>query len=146
MLPTEIMIPAKGKLNFPQRTLPNMLRAPQDPGEPSTCLLVRALQPQPSYTVPESLCVPAAPCTISGRQASRRECKQLQSGSAGAALPRHYLLRTGWRWGARWQGTLVTTCLVHQGILNIGIFMSFPFAFLKVRGKNISKADYRFDF
>lgn len=49
-----------------------------------------------------------------------------------AKLPHHYLLCTGWCWGARWQRTLIATCLIHQGILNIGIFMSFPFAFLEV--------------
>ena len=45
-----------------------------------------------------------------------------------------YLLCTGWCWVTRWQGTLISTCLVRQGILNICVFVSFPLAFLKSKG------------
>lgn len=42
-----------------------------------------------------------------------------------------YLLRTGWCWGARREGALVSTRLVREGILNICILVTFPLAFLK---------------
>lgn len=34
---------------------------------------------------------------------------------------------------------MIAACLVHQGILNIGILMSFPFAFLKVGKVQVRK-------
>lgn len=61
-----------------------------------------------------------------------------------ANLPHHYLLCTGWCWGARWQGTLIATRLIHQRILNIGIFMSLPFAFLKVGKIQVKMTVYLF--
>lgn len=81
-------------------------------------------------------------------EASKCEREILQTTALAftrAKLPHHYLLCTGWCWGARWQGTLIATRLIHQRILNIGIFMSFPFAFLKV-GKNTGKTECVFFF